>query len=553
MRRVTRFVLAGAVGAVCLVGAAPAHSAPAASIDEVDVQAALTSKGVLSVEQTFTLGSSAPPTLSQDIPRHTDTDGMRYSYDVTDISATVDGKNVTPKQSRTAHATRVSVPVAGATTVVVTYQVTGATVATVDDRVSFVWPVLNGLNADVDRVTGVVDVPVGAVFFDCQAGPPGGLLRCSTYCGGTHECRSLTFTHTGLAAGEALEAEVAFPSNVMEVTEQVSKLRTLADSFTLGAAELGALGAIVVAGGVLLFLWWRRARTAGYDGTPVAVASLTSDDGRVRLTVEPTGRPGMIGTIVDSQVDPADILATILDLAQRGFVRITELRTSTYQASDWRFTRLEADESELMTYERLLLDTLTTSEVTVSDLCTSVGESIAAVQDAVYDEVLAAGWYSRLPSARPAAVLWAWGGIAAAVVAAGVLAAWTTFGLAGLGLIAVAVVALAVAAQVPALTSTGAAVCAGLAGLAEQLHTCPVDGVDAGEEYTKISQILPYAVVLGGWDRWLEALVAADPDPDPDSTDLSWYHAPDDWHMQDLPHSLDSFITVVTGRLFTRS
>ena len=63
---------------------------------------------------------------------------------------------------------------------------------------------------------------------------------------------------------------------------------------------------------------------------------------------------------------------------------------------------------------------------------------------------------------------------------------------------------------------------------------------------------LPYAVVLGGWERWLQALVASDDDGDADPEDLSWYHAPADWHLAELPASLDAFATTVRGRLFAR-
>jgi hypothetical protein len=58
--------------------------------------------------------------------------------------------------------------------------------------------------------------------------------------------------------------------------------------------------------------------------------------------------------------------------------------------------------------------------------------------------------------------------------------------------------------------------------------------------------------VLGGADRWLDALVAADEDADADPTDLSWYHGPDDWHLRDLPDSLRNFVTTVSGLLFRR-
>ena len=73
-----------------------------------------------------------------------------------------------------------------------------------------------------------------------------------------------------------------------------------------------------------------------------------------------------------------------------------------------------------------------------------------------------------------------------------------------------------------------------------------------GKELEQISRLLPYAVVLGGKDRWIHALVKADPDPNPDPTELDWYHAPDDWHLQQLPQCLDALIASLQGHLFGR-
>jgi hypothetical protein len=73
-----------------------------------------------------------------------------------------------------------------------------------------------------------------------------------------------------------------------------------------------------------------------------------------------------------------------------------------------------------------------------------------------------------------------------------------------------------------------------------------------GRELSEISELLPYAVVLGGHQRWLDAIVAADDDTDEDRYDLGWYHGPDGWHLRDLPGSLKNFITTVSGELFSR-
>ena len=54
----------------------------------------------------------------------------------------------------------------------------------------------------------------------------------------------------------------------------------------------------------------------------------------------------------------------------------------------------------------------------------------------------------------------------------------------------------------------------------------PTNQMPAGSELREISEVLPYAIVLGGSDRWLDAMVASDADELPDSDDLSWYHGP---------------------------
>ena len=103
----------------------------------------------------------------------------------------------------------------------------------------------------------------------------------------------------------------------------------------------------------------------------------------------------------------------------------------------------------------------------------------------------------------------------------------------------------------PARTAKGAALLGGLGRLRSDLLSHPTDQMPPGE-LREISEVLPYAIVLGGTDRWLDAIVASDIDEDPDSNDLSWYHGPENWHLRDLPDSMRNFVTTVSGSLFTR-
>jgi hypothetical protein len=262
----------------------------------------------------------------------------------------------------------------------------------------------------------------------------------------------------------------------------------------------------------------------------------------------------MAGTLIDQSVDPSDVLATVLDLAVRGHVRITELpRANESAVPDWTLTRREAEEP-LEDFEAQLLDAVAPAggATKVSQLGDAITPAIARVQDSLYQRVVKEGWFARHPAAPNPWVRVALGALALAVVATFLLAWLTTWGLLGLAAVAVALIGLLVAQESPLVTAKGGATLAGLGQLAADLHSAPT-ALPPGGEYRAASAILPYAIVLGGWDRWLGALVAGDTDAEADPEDLPWYHAPGTWHLQDLPVSLDAFITVVTGRLFTRA
>jgi hypothetical protein len=267
-------------------------------------------------------------------------------------------------------------------------------------------------------------------------------------------------------------------------------------------------------------------------------------------------RPGEVGTVVDERVDPVDITATLLDLSVRGHLRITQLASDDPHApTDWTFSRRTSSET-LLAYEHTLLDAVAPVQgdpVKVSNLAGSVGAVIGQIQSELYDEVVERGWFARRPDAtRNRWSLIGWIGLAAAVVVTVLLAAFTHFGLIGLALVALALGVLFVGQEMPARTAAGTAVLGGLDALRGSLLTQPVDTLPAGAGLAQLSSILPYAIVVGGKDRWLQAVAAADDDTEPDSTDLDWYHGPEGWHLKSLPVSLANFVTTVQGTLFSR-
>jgi len=544
-----RLLATATAGLVVVLGLPPAQAATA---DTVEISANLTREGALTVTQTITL--TAPSDVSpitEAIPAYVDRSGQRYTFTLSDLTVTADGQAIGVSQKKSADITQISFSPGQATTLVVSYAIAGATTTAVDGKVDFTWDVLRGLNLPVTKVTGSVLVPAGAVNYACQAGVVGALANCSTYTAGVHGNTALTFTQNALGSGQAVQTTVVFPSGVVTVTEQVSTVWSISRAFTPRGTQIGIMALLLAAGGLILFGLWRKNRQAGYQGVPVPVAEFTGAAPALTFTPDPAVRPGMVGTLVDSRVDPADIVATMLDLAVRGHLLITELETPHYAVADWTFTRGPGGD-ELLPYEKALLDTLTGGEVKVSALAGHVHPAIDNVQQGLYDEVVSTGWFSRVPSQRSPLVLVGWIGVAVAAVITAVLVAFTTFGLVGLALIALAIIALTLAYQVHHVTPKGAAVYAGLQALAKQLHDHKGAEIAPAEQHAQISRILPYAVVLGSWEQWLQALADADDDDLPDPEELPWYHGPADWHMRDLTASLDALITVVTGRLFSR-
>jgi len=542
------------VGALTLV-AAPAHADGERATSYV-VDAALRADGTLTVSETISFDGAAPATLTQRLANFRDeANDVRYTYTIRDVKASSGSKALGPTMKTENGYTVISVPTASVSQLTISYAVTGATTRADDGLVDFSWRVLQGLSVPVVTVSGTVSSQTLARDYTCVSGPPTATETCGMFSGGTHDTKALQFTDGPRGQGEVVTVGMRFDSGIVTVTEDKSVLWTLDRAFAPGLAQLLSALAALIVGAVVLWLLHRRAGRDAVSARPQTVAQFVPvGAGESDFQVVDGVRPGHVGTIADEHVDPLDIIGTILDLAVRGHVLITQL-PSEGGLTDWMLTRRKGGD-EVAPFETRLLDAIAPAggETRVSQLGASVVPAVAAVQSDMYDEVVSRGWFSRRPDKVRA--LWAriaWVVLGVAVVVLLLLVAFTTFGLLGLALLAAALGLVFVGQEMPARTSSGTALLGGLRVLAMDLDTKPTDQLPKGKEYETVSRILPYAVVLGGWERWLRVLVESDDDEGvADPTDLSWYHAPGDWHLQQLPASLDAFLNAARGRLFAR-
>lgn len=536
-----------------LAVATPAQAAEA--VDTYVVAASLAADGSLQINAEITF-DQAPAALTQTIQTTSRTaDNKEYRFTIADLTVTAAGAALQHAVTAGEDATVISIPTTGVTgPVQLAYTVHGATISTADGGTSLIWPLVQGLNVATNTFDGIISVPAMFTSMDCQAGDPAAPGACTFFAGGTADNPLPIFHQEALEPGGFVDVTLRFPPGAVATDENVRTIWTAERAFAAGPAELLAALGLAILGGMGLWLAHRKVgRDAVGAVTPTRIAEFRPvADGQSEFRVLENVRPGQVGTVLDERVDPVDVTATLLDLAARGHLRIEVVEpTSAYAGTDWTFVRLDG-EDELVAYEQTLLDAVApagAAPVRVSTLNQAVAPAIPTVQSQLYDEVVARGWFARRPDTTRN--LWTrlgWAALAVALVVAVLLAVFTTFGLVGVVLVLLALGVLFVAAEMPARTSAGAGILSGMQVLGGVLQTQPTDQLQEGREYSQISRILPYAVVLGGADRWVQALAEAHGD----TTELSWYRGGPDWKPGDLPGSLHNFVTTVQGTLFSR-
>ncbi len=545
-----------ALGLLCGPLATTAHAEGTASNFVVDGN--LNADGSLAVKQTVTFSGAVPSELSQKFETREDLVGDRQYVQAFDgITATAGGAAVTPTITEDGRFTTVTVATNGATEIVMDYTVTGA-VVNVNDGTALRVRLLQGLSAQVTQFEATVQIPTQFSYLKCTAGSPNSTVPCTFAAGGTEAAQIPTFRDGPRGEGEVVAIDIGFPAGTVAANERIEYPWTIGRAFSARPLPLALALGLLVLGGIVVFLLHRRAGVDAHATDEISRVGefVPTGPGQTEFRVVGDIRPGHVGTVADERVDPIDVTASLVDLAVRGHLTVVELpRESEFAGTDWDLARASAGPDGLRPFEQQLLDGIAApgSSVRVSELASRLHESIGGVQNALYDEVVSNGWYERRPDAtRSRWTQLALGGLIFAVALTAVLAAFTTFGLVGLALVVLALGLIFVGQEMPSRTAKGAALLGGLAALRSDLLSHPTDQMPPGAELRELSEVLPYAIVLGGSDRWLNAIVAADTDEDPDSEDLTWYRGPDTWHLRDLPDSLKNFVTTVSGSLFAR-
>jgi uncharacterized membrane protein YgcG len=352
------------------------------------------------------------------------------------------------------------------------------------------WPV------PITRAAATVILPAASepvvLRLGCFTGPQGAVARECRIGSDAAGRRVDATTSGGLAAGEGLSIVVGLPKGVVAEPSKAARLWARATDWL---TWLSPLPLVTLAG--MIVLWRRHGRDA-----PAGAA--------VPVRYEPPAgmSPAEMGTLVDEKAHPADLTATVLDLAVRGHLEIVEEEATGFlflNARDYELVRRSSSEP-LRPFERTLLQALFGGEqrVRVSSLRNRFYRHLPPLQEALYDLATEAGWFRSSPERvrrrwRLAGLL-VLGAAVPAFMATESLATAVPVALTGL-------VILAFSPVMPGRTTAGRRAYEEILGFKEFLGRVDRDRLErsGGRTADRFERVLPYAVVLGVADQWADA------------------------------------------------
>nr|HID15013.1 DUF2207 domain-containing protein [Anaerolineae bacterium] len=198
-----------------------------------------------------------------------------------------------------------------------------------------------------------------------------------------------------LDPGQEFEVRVQFPHGIVQGSPpswQAAYDRKAQYGPVLSLV-LGLTGALALIGGplFLLLLWYLRGRDPQVVLPAAYLPEPPSDD-----------PPGVAGTLVDEKADMQDIIATLVDLARRGYLTIEEERRSGFFGAtdfDFTFRRTDKPADGLLPYERTLLRRIFggRTERRMSSLRNRFYTAIPRIKDQLYKETVKRRYFRASP------------------------------------------------------------------------------------------------------------------------------------------------------------
>lgn len=500
-------VVAAAVLTLFLAVAGPATAQdqppPPVLPQSAEIQLKVQRDGSLSVAEAVSVPNGV--TMDRRVPLRVPAPHHRDRvYGVRDVVLEGSGTASVDQDAFTIHLT------AGTSTV--RYTVDGAV-----DGNRVTWELAGGWSTDLKFLRASFAAPRIPTAVDCLAGPADSDFSCGA---AQIDHAGLTrFSQQNLRAGQRMTATVELPAGTVPANAKLVPAKTLAGTFVLTAPVAWAwagFGALLLIAAALV--WLARRRDAGAGEPPKA--ELVSANGEF---ASPEGvLPGHVGLLLHGRTGAADLAATVLDLAVRNYVWVSD---------GSRLTRRNPADEHLTSFERAVFEAVLPGDsVTLAELRRQHVDIAPAGPRA---DAVRRGWLAPRPSRlRRAGIRVVFYGVFLTVLLA------LTVGYAQLGVILTlaGAAAAAAAAVLPARRRAGTDVARRLRGVAAKLGAVKVKDLGKPQRELVFSRGLPYALALGELGHWVAAFDGLEHPP------------PVYWHDGDIsPDQAGSFATALAG------
>jgi len=502
-------------------------------IKKFNSEVSIYKNGVVNVRETIVYDFSTLQRhgIFRDIPYTLkNSEGKEFEMPITVLSVKNEyGQDYKYTQSRTGGNVSLKIgdpnkTITGAHTYVITYEVEG-TLEEFSDHDELYWNVTGNewkvpIETSSVRLLFPSDVPVSNLKIACFTGPFGSK---EVNCSQVYDLLPSLFVTTTkyLNPNEGFTIVAGFDKGYITVIpkKEVSKLPEY-----LVLAGLFIWYFLLPLSVILMYLKYGRDPKIN---TAIPALFEPPLDGKRRLT------PAESGTIVDESADDKDITATIVDLAIRGYLKITEKDQKSLggllSSKDYILTREETyknkeGEVKLEKHEEALINSLFKDgdEVSTADLLDSFSKDAQNIKDNLYKNAISNGFFPHNPKT--------------------VRDIWLIVGFLSLFTINVplGVVCIVFSRVMPRKTLKGAKSKVDILGLKRFVSSQERQLKFQEENWYLFEKLLPYAIALGVADVWAKRFEKLGEIPQ-----RTWYTGNSSFNSYTFANSLGSLGTSV--------
>ena len=372
------------------------------------------------------------------------------------------------------------------------------------DHDELYWDVTgNGWPVSIAKVSAVVTLPQnGLTGLTCFEGVANAKEKCISQTIGQNKASFQSARP--LQDSENLTIVVGFQKGMVPIITIAPPASTYSPSQNLPfylPSGFAFIATLLGGFGLVYWLWRKKGQDIGGGSKDTIVVQYDAPDKMP---------PAIVGTILDERADTLDVTATIIDLAVRGFLTITEEpKKWLFGSTDYTLSKKNKDTAGLLDYEKLLFSKLFKDGETikVSELQTEFYEDLADIKAKLYQEVVDKKYFAGNP--EKVKNKYALFGVLILILGVVLLVfgffVSSEMGGVGWSLLFVGVVFIIVAQSMPRRTDTGHQTYIKILGFRLFIDKVETYKQQYLERENIFSQILPYAIVFGVTEKFAKA------------------------------------------------